>query len=92
MDHLFIGLNLHLDIFSPIGILESIDGLLVLISRRTDSSNHDCLAVTSERVFEHSCQLTVSEWHKRSLFVLVSESVNTICQSKKRCVDFGSLH
>jgi len=55
MDHLFIGLNLHLDVFGPVGILESIDGLLVLISRRTDSGNHDCLAVSSERVLEHSC-------------------------------------
>ena len=79
MDHLFICFYFHLDVFGPIGILKGIDGLLVLISCRTDSGNHDCLAVTSERILKHSCQLAVSEWHKRSLFVLVSESVDTIC-------------
>ena len=77
-DHLFVRFYTHLDILCPVGVLESVDRLLVLTGGRRACGNHDCFAVATERIFEHSRQLAVSEWHEETLLCLVTQRINAI--------------
>lgn len=91
-NQLFVDFDPHLDVLRSIRILECVDRFFNLVTRRANSSNHDCLAVTSERVFEHTRQFRVTEWHKGSLLVFVAESIDTVSQGEQGSVNLGALH
>jgi hypothetical protein len=90
--HFLIRLYLHFYVFGSVGIFQSIYRLFVLEPCRTDSGNHYCLAVATERVLQHAGKLAVSEGHKGPLFVFITQSIDAVGQSQQRSVDFSSLH
>ena len=81
----------------PVGVFESIDGLLEAEHAGTDIDDHNGLAVAAQAVFEHACELGVPVVHERALFYahyllgLVAERVDAVGQRQQRAVDLGPL-
>ena len=88
INHFLVRLNTHLDVLRSVRIFQSIYGFFVLVARWTDSCDHHSFTVTSQWIFEHACQLRVSERNKETLLRLISECIDAIGKSKKWCVNF----
>ena len=80
-NHLFVRLDSHLDIFGPIRVLQSVNGLFVLASSRRASSDHNSFTVATKGVLEHPGELTIPKWHEEALFCLITEGVDAISES-----------
>lgn len=78
VDH--IPRNLGLDVLRAVGVLESVVGFVVMNAGRTDTDNHDSLAVTAERELEQTCKFRVTVWDMVP-FCGIAKSVDTVTES-----------
>ncbi len=66
-------------IFSSICVFETVYGFLELSAGWGNTSNHSCLAVSTETILQETSKLAISVRYKKSLLVFVSQGVNDIC-------------
>ena len=91
IDKLFVWLYAHFYVLRAVSVLKCVDCLLVLLTSRRDSCDHNCLAIAAQRILKHSSQLTVTEGNEKSFLVLVTQCVDTVSQCEKACVNFRTL-
>jgi hypothetical protein len=91
-DQFLVGDGLGLDVLGPVGVLETVDGLLELRGSRTDVRDHHRLAVAAQTVLQQSRQLRVAVRHEEPLLVLVPQRVYAVGQRQQRTVYLRALH
>ena len=94
--------KIHLNIFSPVGVLECIVTILIRAVRRIDISNHDEITIAFERALQQMCELRIAVFHIHQLVTLaaatativvciLSQSIDAVRKCQKGFVDVGAF-
>lgn len=85
--------HLGLQILCSVCVLQRIQGVLIVLTRWRDVSNHECFWVTCQRLLEDSGKLWVTERHVILLACarVFVEHVDTVSECEERPVNVCSL-
>lgn len=78
-----ISLDVCLDVFGSVGILERIVGVFIVGARWGNVRNHDCPAIATERIFEKPSQLGVAKGNviRLPLGIVLMQHIDTVAES-----------
>ena len=108
-------LNVCPNFLCSISIFQGINCVMILIIRRCNCGNHDCLRISTQTIFKNPSQFAAKTRHQlqcwrgfhitaitiqipitirnicKTLFLLFAQSIDAVCQSKKRTINIGSI-